>query len=79
MSQLSSQPPEIRAAKNLSQPPRSESSAWAREKRFADVLGRRMAYVERGMGTRSCSFTATRPPRSCGEASCRMSRPRPLH
>ena len=25
-------------------------SAWAREKRFASVLGRRMAYVERGMG-----------------------------
>jgi haloalkane dehalogenase len=25
-------------------------SAWAREKHFADVLGRRMAYVERGRG-----------------------------
>ncbi|GAA5198233.1 haloalkane dehalogenase [Rugosimonospora acidiphila] len=26
------------------------SGAWAREKRFAEVLGRRMAYVERGEG-----------------------------
>jgi haloalkane dehalogenase len=29
---------------------RSAGSAWAREKRFAEVLGRRMAYVERGEG-----------------------------
>ena len=28
----------------------SPGSSWAREKRFADVLGRRMAYVERGAG-----------------------------
>src|SRR5260221_1434735 len=49
MSHLSSQPPEI-AAENLSQSPRSAGSAWAREKRFADVLGRRMAYIERGVG-----------------------------
>src|ERR1700751_4989500 len=46
---LSSQPPEI-TAENLSQSPRSAGSAWAREKRFADVLGRRMAYIERGEG-----------------------------
>ncbi|MBM5588948.1 haloalkane dehalogenase [Burkholderia pseudomallei] len=26
------------------------SSAWAREKKFADVFGRRMAYIERGTG-----------------------------
>src|SRR5262245_31770338 len=42
MSHLSSQPPEI-TAENLSQSPRSAGSAWAREKRFADVLGRWMA------------------------------------
>jgi hypothetical protein len=47
MSHLSSQPPEI-TAENLSQSPRSAGSAWAREKRFASVLGRRMAYVECG-------------------------------
>src|ERR1700730_4920936 len=35
---------------NLSQSPRSAGSARAREKRFADVLGRRMAYIERGVG-----------------------------
>jgi hypothetical protein len=39
MSHLSSQPPEI-TAENLSQSPRSAGSTWAREKRFADVLGR---------------------------------------
>ena len=49
MSDLSSQLPEIKAEK-LSQSPRSAGSAWAREKRFADVLGRRMAYIERGVG-----------------------------
>jgi hypothetical protein len=49
MSHLSSQPPEI-MAENLSQSPRSARSAWEREKRFADVLGRRMAYIERGVG-----------------------------
>jgi pimeloyl-ACP methyl ester carboxylesterase len=49
MSHLSSQPPEI-TAENLSQSPRWVGSAWAREKRFADVLGRRMAYIERGAG-----------------------------
>jgi hypothetical protein len=49
MSHLSSQPPEI-TAENLSQSPRSAGSAWAREKRFADVLGHRMAYIERGVG-----------------------------
>src|SRR5258708_37106064 len=49
MSHLSSQPPEI-AAENLSQSPRSVGSAWAREKRFAKVLGRRIAYIERGVG-----------------------------
>ena len=49
MSHPSSQPPEI-TAETLSQSPRSAGSAWAREKRFADVLGRRMAYIERGVG-----------------------------
>jgi len=49
VSHLSSQPPEIMAEK-LSQSPRWVGSAWAREKRFADVFGRRMAYIERGVG-----------------------------
>ena len=49
MSQLSSQSPE-NTAENLSQSPRSAGSAWAREKRFAEVLGPRMAYIERGAG-----------------------------
>src|ERR1700744_670040 len=49
MSQQSSGQPKS-AAENLSQSPRSAGSAWAREKRFADVLGRRMAYIERGVG-----------------------------
>lgn len=35
---------------NSARSPRPAGSAWAREKRFADVLGRRMAYVERGEG-----------------------------
>ena len=48
MSHLSSQPPEIKAEK-LSQSPRWVGSAWAREKRFADVFGRRMAYIARGV------------------------------
>src|SRR6201993_803756 len=34
----------------MSQSPRSAGSAWAREKRFADVFGRRMVYIERGVG-----------------------------
>jgi hypothetical protein len=49
MSHLSSQPTEI-TPENPSQSPRSARNAWAREKRFADVLGRRMAYIERGVG-----------------------------
>lgn len=49
MSHLSSEPPEI-AAEKVSQSPRSAGSAWAREKLFADVLGRWMAYIERGEG-----------------------------
>src|SRR5260370_41496786 len=49
MSQLSSQPAEIKTEK-LSRSPRWVGSAWAREKRFADVFGRRMAYIERGVG-----------------------------
>ena len=73
MSHLSSQPPEI-TAENLSQSPRSAGSAWAREKRFADVLGPRVAYIERGVGTRSFSCTAIRLPRSYGETFCLMSR-----
>jgi hypothetical protein len=74
MSHLSSQPAEI-TAENLSQLPRSAGSAWAREKCFADVLGRRMAYIERGVGHPIVFLHATRPPRSCGEVSCRTSRP----
>src|SRR5690349_15843882 len=42
------------AAQQPTQPPpnlaTSAGSAWAHEKRFADVLDRRMAYVERGAG-----------------------------
>jgi pimeloyl-ACP methyl ester carboxylesterase len=34
----------------MSQSSRFEGSAWAREKRFANVLGRQMAYIERGDG-----------------------------
>src|SRR5260370_15076417 len=49
MSDLSFQPPKI-TPESLSQSPRSVGSAWAREKRFAKVLGRRMAYIERGVG-----------------------------
>jgi haloalkane dehalogenase len=49
MSHRSSQPPEI-TPENSPQLPRSAGSAWAREKRFADVLGRWMAYIERGEG-----------------------------
>jgi haloalkane dehalogenase len=49
MSHPPSRPPEI-TAESLSQSPRWAGSAWAREKRFANVLGRRMAYVERGVG-----------------------------
>ena len=49
MSQQSSQPTEI-TVETLSQSSRSAGNAWAHEKRFADVLGRRMAYIERGAG-----------------------------
>jgi haloalkane dehalogenase len=35
---------------SLVRPPGSAGGAWAREKRFAEVLGRGMAYVERGQG-----------------------------
>jgi len=49
MSAPSSQSPSTTAA-SLPRAPRSAGSAWAREKRFAEVLGRRMAYVERGEG-----------------------------
>ena len=49
MSHPSSQPAEI-TPENPSQSTRSAGSAWAREKRLADVLGRRMAYIERGVG-----------------------------
>jgi len=38
------------AAMNLARSPRPAGSAWAREKRCADVLGRQMAYIERGEG-----------------------------
>ena len=49
MTQQSSQSPEI-TAENFPKPSRSAGGAWAREKRFADVLDRRMAYIERGVG-----------------------------
>jgi haloalkane dehalogenase len=45
MSNFSFQPPN---AAEKSSP--ATGSAWAREKRFADVLGRHMTYVERGTG-----------------------------
>jgi hypothetical protein len=49
MSDPSSQSSEITAEKSASSPC-SAASAWVREKRFADVLDRRMAYIERGVG-----------------------------
>jgi hypothetical protein len=49
MSNRPFQPPEGTTG-NLSRSPRSAGSAWVGEKRSADVLGRRMAYVERGEG-----------------------------
>jgi hypothetical protein len=49
MSHLSFQPTEI-TPENPSQSSRSAGSAWVREKRFANVLGPRMAYIERGEG-----------------------------
>jgi len=70
MSHLSSQPPEIKAEK-LAQSPRWVGSAWAREKRFADVLGRRMAYIERGLGHPIVFLHGN--PTSSGEVSCRTS------
>ena len=38
------------STEHMSQSSRFEGSAWAREKRFANVLGRQMAYIERGEG-----------------------------
>ena len=38
------------STEHMSQCSRSEGSGWAREKRFANVLGRQMAYIERGEG-----------------------------
>ena len=49
MSHTSSQTPET-TTENPARSPASAGSAWAREKRFADVLDRRMAYIERGAG-----------------------------
>jgi haloalkane dehalogenase len=49
MSHTPFRPPET-TTENPARSPGSAGSAWAREKRFADVLGRRMAYVERGAG-----------------------------
>jgi len=42
--------PQNPAPEKPAQSPAQETSAWAGEKRFVDVLGRRMAYVERGAG-----------------------------
>jgi haloalkane dehalogenase len=42
-------PPEV-TNENSTPLPGSAGGAWAREKRFAEVLGRRMAYIERGVG-----------------------------
>ena len=72
MTQQSSQLPEI-TAEDLSQSRRSAGRAWAREKRFADVLGQRMAYIERGEG-RPIVFLHGNPTSSfCGETFCLMS------
>jgi haloalkane dehalogenase len=49
MSKLSSQPAE-NIAENLSRSSRLAGSVWVREKRFVEVLGRQMAYIERGAG-----------------------------
>ena len=49
MSHTPFRPPET-TTENPARSPGSAGSAWAREKRFADVLSRRMAYVERGAG-----------------------------
>jgi haloalkane dehalogenase len=49
MPHTSFRPPETTTEKPTGSPG-STGSAWAREKRFADVLGRRMAYVECGAG-----------------------------
>jgi hypothetical protein len=60
MSHLSSQPPEI-TAESSSLSSRSVGSAWAREKRFAKVLGRRMA-----SGRAKCRCRASRPMSTIG-------------
>ena len=70
MSHLSSQSTEI-TPENPSQSTRSAGSAWAREKRFADVLGRQMAYIERGLGHPIVFLHGN--PTSSGEVSCRTS------
>jgi haloalkane dehalogenase len=49
MSTPSSQPPGT-TAESPPRPPDPAGSTWAREKRSAEVLGRRMAYAERGEG-----------------------------
>jgi hypothetical protein len=74
VSQQYSQLPEI-TAENLSQSARSAGSAWAHKKRFADVLSRRMAYIERGVGHPIVFLHATQPRRSYDETFCLMSRP----
>jgi NAD(P)-dependent dehydrogenase (short-subunit alcohol dehydrogenase family) len=48
MSHKASQPPKI-TPDDLSQSPRSVGSVWAREKRFAKVLGRRMAELDKAV------------------------------
>jgi haloalkane dehalogenase len=48
MSKGSSQPSET--TDSTPRTPRPTGSAWKREKRFAEVLGSRMAYIERGSG-----------------------------
>ena len=62
------------STEHMSQSSRFEGSAWAREKRFATVLGRQMAYIERGEGHPIVFCTAIRLPRSYGETFCLMSR-----
>ena len=74
MTRQSSQSPEIRA-ENLSQSPRWAGSAWASEKRFANVLGRRMAYIERGAGHPIVFLHGNPTSRSYGETFCLVSRP----
>ena len=71
MSHLSSQPPEI-TAENLSQSPRSAGSAWAREKRFADVLGPRVAPADLEDYLFACRVSRGGDPRALAARQIRL-------